>query len=270
MTERRMSMSSFEDLPEDARTAWTRLRDELLAILGHELVAIWGYGSVIGADRPRRRADLDTHVILERRPDAPTARRIDRVFEAIAVEAGVEWDAWCIVLDDARQSDHPPHAYRAGRRDTAWALHRAQWLAGRCIQVYGREPAEVVRRPTSSEIEADLDRELEHIERHVLEGDRGPYEAAYAILNGSRILHSIETHNVVLSKREAGTWALENLPERWHPAVGAALRVYDEQASGADVELLASDMADFVATVRQRLPASDESRRDARPRWSGY
>jgi hypothetical protein len=182
----------------------------------------------------------------------------------------VGWDTWCIALEDARLPDQPPHAFREGRRDTAWALHRAHWLAGRVVHVYGPEPADIVPRPSWPEIEVDLDRELEHIERHVLEGDRDPYEAAYAILNGSRILHSIETHNVVLSKREAGTWALEYLPERWHPTVSAALRAYDERATPADVELLANAMAQFVATVRERLSASDKSARHARPRWSGY
>ena len=97
-----------------------------------------------------------------------------------------------------------------------------------------------------------------------------PYEATYAILNGSRILHSIETHNVVLSTREAGTWALDYLAERWHPVVHAALRAYDERATPADVVLLATDMADFIATLRERLPATDGSAPDARPRWSGY
>ena len=270
MTERHSSSLSFEDVPAVARTAWTRLRDELLSILGDELVAIWAYGSVLGSDRPRRPADLDTHVILERRPDAQTAQRIERGARPIAAEARVEWDTWFITLEDACQPGHPPHAFREGRRDTAWALHRAHWLAGRVVHVYGQEPAQIVPRPTWPEIEVDLDRELEHIERHVVEGDRDPYEAAYAILNGSRILHSVETRNVVLSKREAGTWVLEYLPERWHPAVAAALRAYDERATPADVELLASEMAHFIATVRERLPASDESPRDGRPRWSGY
>jgi hypothetical protein len=269
MTEQHSPSVSLENAPEVARTAWTRLREELLAILGGELVAIWAYGSVIGSDRPHRSADLDTHVIVGRRPEAEEARRIDDASQAIAAEVGVEWDTWYIALGDARRPDHPPHAFREGRRDTAWALHRSQWLAGRFVHVHGQQPAEIVPPPTWPEIEIDLDRELEHIERHVHEGDTDPYEASYAILNGSRILHSIETHNVALSKREAGTWALDRLPGRWHPVAHAALRAYDERASPADVELLAAEMAHFVAMVRQRLPATDESRRDAPPRWSG-
>jgi aminoglycoside adenylyltransferase-like protein len=258
------------NLPEVARTAWTRLRDELQSILGDDLVAIWAFGSTIGADRPRRPADLDTHIILRRRPDAETAQRIDDACDAIAGEVGVEWDAWFIALDDARLAERPPHAFREGRRDTAWALHRAHWLAGRFVHIYGQQPAEIVASPTWPEIEVDLDRELEHIERHVAEGDTDPYEAAYAVLNGSRILHAIETHNVVLSKREAGIWALEHVPERWHPGIRAALRAYDEQATPDDLQLLAAEMGAYVATIKERLPRRDQVSGQGLPRWSGY
>jgi hypothetical protein len=263
-------VTTLDDLPEAARHAWMRLRDELQAILGDDLVAIWAYGSVIGSDRPTRPADLDTHVILRRRPDAQTAQRIAEACDAITGTSGLELDAWFIELEDARRADHPPHAFRESRRDSSWALHRGHWLAGRFVRLYGEEPSEIVPAPTWDEVEVDLDRELEHIERHVHEGDSDPYEAAYAILNGSRILHALQTHNVVLSKREAGIWALDHLPDRWHPAIHAAHRAYDEQATTQDVELLAVDMAPFVVMVRQRMPAKEGQSPDAVPRWSGY
>jgi hypothetical protein len=246
------------------------MRDELQSILGHDLVAIWAYGSTIGSDRPDRPADLDTHVILRGRPDPQTAKRIEDASDAIADDAGVEFDVWFITLEDARQPDHPPHAFREGRRDTSWALHRSHWLAGRFVLIDGRAPAEIVQPPTWHQIEVDLDRELEHIERHIAEGDTDPYEASYAILNGSRILHSLEVRDVVLSKREAGSWALDQLPERWHPAIRAALSAYDAQASPEEVELLAAEMAPFVAMVRGRYPAGDRPDSVGGPRWSGY
>lgn len=258
------------DLPGVAQDAWTRLRDDLKAMLGGDLVAIWAYGSTIGSDRPRRLADLDTHVILRRRPDAQAAQGITDAGDAIAAAAGVEWDNWFIALDDARRAAHPPHAFLEGRCDTAWALHRAHWLAGRFVHISGPPPDEIVPSPSWPEIEVDLDRELEHIERHVHEGDTDPYESSYAILSGSRVLHTVETHNPVLSKREAGTWALDHLPDRWHPAIRAALRAYDEQATPADVELLRAEMAPFVAMVRGRVPGPDSPDGDGRPRWSGY
>ena len=135
--------------------------------------------------------------------------------------------------------------------------------------LYGREPAEIVPPPAWSELEVDLDRELEHLEAHVAEGDTDPYEATYAILNGCRILHAVETGDVAISKRAAGQWGLDHLPDRWHPALTAAGRAYDNQASAEDTDLLASEMAPFVAMVRERLPAATPRADHAPPRWSG-
>jgi hypothetical protein len=261
----RVSKNTLDAVPHRARVAWQALATQLSATLGEDLVAMWAYGSVVGADRPERPADLDTHVILRGRPDAEVAARIE---EAVTSMQEVEFDIWFVTLDDARRHEEPPHAFEDGRRDTSWAIHRAHWLAGRVVTVRGPAPSEIVAPPRWQEIVGELDRELEHIERHVHEGDRDAYEASYAILNGSRILRSLETRDPVLSKREAGHWALDHLPRRWHPALRAALLAYDERATPDDARLLATEMAPFVAMVRERLPAGRD--RSDVPRWSGY
>lgn len=260
----------LREIREPARTAWSRLRDRLQSVLDDDLVAMWAHGGSISLDEPAHHGDLDTHVVLARRPDRGTARRIEAAQEAAAREHGVEWDTWYIVVDAARGPDPPPHAWREGRRDTSWALHRAHWLAGRYVNLHGAEPGDLVAPPTWEELEGELNRELEHIERHVVEGDSDPYEATYGILNGSRILRSLATRDVVMSKRDAGAWALEHLPARWEPALRAALRSYDGQRTDQDVELLAAEMSAFVAFVRQHLPPAADRPADVLPRWSGY
>ena len=70
-----MSVSvPLEQLPEIARSAWTRLRDELVAILGDDLVAMWAHGGTIAVEGPPRSADLDTYVIVRRPLDEQTAQ----------------------------------------------------------------------------------------------------------------------------------------------------------------------------------------------------
>jgi hypothetical protein len=267
---RAMAGTSLQDVPPKARAAWQSLRDGLISLLGDEVVAIWAHGGMTSADGPAHHGDLDSHVILSGRPDPETAERIRTAQEATARQHDVELDTWYITVDDARRSDPPPHAWREGRRDTSWSLHRAHWLAGRYVLLYGSEPEAIVRPPAWDELDAELDRELEHMERHVAEGDTDPYEATYAILNGSRILRSLETRDVVISKRAAGVWALDHLPERWHPALRGALRIYVGQRSDGDAALLAAEMPAFIAFVRERLPASPDRPPDGLPRWSGY
>jgi Domain of unknown function (DUF4111) len=261
---------AVEALPITARTAWLALRGELQRLLGDELIAIWAYGGTVSVDDPARAGDLDTYVILSRRPDEATVRAIEDAQDAIASGHGIEWDTWFVLADDARGADPPHHAWRDERRDTSWAINRAHWLSGRHARLHGPEPADVVKAPTWEELENELSRELEHIERHVVEGDTDPYEGTYAFLNGSRILHSVETRDVAISKRAAGTWALDHLPARWHATLRAALRTYGGEPAAGDTALIAEEMAPFIAFVRERMPSTVDRPTDELPRWSGY
>jgi hypothetical protein len=260
----------LDRIPTSARTAWLALRSELQRILQDDLVAMWAFGGTVSLDDPAHAGDLDTYVILARQPDEATAGEIEGAQDAIASDQGVEWDAWYVLANAARGADPPRHAWREERRDTSWAINRAHWLSGRYANLHGPEPSELVRAPSWEELETELDRELEHIERHVVEGDTDPYEASYALLNGSRVLYALETHDVALSKRAAGTWALEHLPAHWHPALIAATRTYDGHPSDGDAALIAEEMAPFVAFVAERMPRTDDRPEDALPRWSGY
>jgi len=245
---------SLDDVPEAARTAWVRLRDELPLILRDDLVALWAHGGTTFPDRPRRSGDLDTYAIVDRAPDERTVRRIDEAHAEIARDNGVEWDAWYVLAGDARRRERPHHAFREGRRDESWGIERAHWHAGQYVSLHGRAPDEIVLAPTPAEIDLDLRGELDHLERHVAAGDDDSFEATYAMFNGSRILHALETGNVVISKRSAGAWALEHLPERWHAAIHAAGRAYDGEATPDDAEVLRITMAPFVAMVRTQMP----------------
>lgn len=259
----------LDRMPHPARTAWAALRDELVRILDDDLVAMWGHGGTTAIEDLPHPGDVDTYVLLARRPDEATIRQIDAALDAIARDLGVEWDTWFVLEADARGSAPPRHAFREGRRDTSWAIHRAHWLAGRYVTLHGPEPYEIVTAPEWTELQGELDRELEHMERHVVEGDTDPFEATYAVLNGSRILHALETGSVVTSKRAAGTWGLDHLPARWHPVLRAAIRTYDGAPSADDADLLAAEMAPFLSFVRERLPATGRPA-DEPPRWSGY
>jgi hypothetical protein len=261
---------ALDQVPTSVRTAWLALRNELRRILGDDLVAMWAYGGTTAVQDPSHAGDLDMYVILSRRPDEATARAIEEAQDAIASDQGVAWDVWYVLAEHARSADPPRHAWREGRRDTSWAINRAHWAAGRYVNLHGPEPAELVRAPTWEELEGELDRELEHIERHVVERDTDAYEATYAVLNGSRILHALETRDAAISKRAAGTWALEHLPTRWHAALKAATRLYDGQPATGDVALIAEEMAPFVAFVRERMPPREDRPADQAPRWSGY
>lgn len=245
---------ALNKLPKVASRACSLLLEELLSILRADLVALWAYGAGVFPNPPRRLVDVDLHALLARPPDAENVLRVRDAHDRVAREVGVEWDAWYVLASEAETSRFPRHLLRETElRDEAWALHRAHWLAGRYVHLHGRHPEEVVSAPSWGELLEGLRLELAHLQRHVTAGDNDPPEAAYAILNGCRILSSIETRNVVISKREASAWALEHLPPGWHEAIRAATRVYDAEEGPDDAGVLGAAMGPLVGIVSRVL-----------------
>ena len=169
----------------------------------------------------------------------------------------LEWDNWYITADEAKQSRPPTHAFRDDRTDQSWAIQRAHWLAGGYWSLHGSPPDAMVPAPTTAEIAANLQEELEHLERHVVAGDyTDPYEATYAILNGSRILslardqgrHDLEARGRSLVA-EAPAGPMAPAPPGRDPQLRG-------EATPEDVQVLAAGMAPFVAMVRDVMSRS--------------
>lgn len=248
-------MIAIETVPEVARIAWIQLRDELLRIIGDDIVAVWAYGGTVSAPAAGPIGDLDTFVVLRRPLDDESVASVAAAHSAIVSERGVEWDAWYVLEADARRSEPPRHAW-LDRRNETWAIDRAMWLAGRYVLLDGAPPTEIIAPPTERELHDALASEVEHLERHVEAGDTDAFESTYAILNGSRIIRTLQTGDAAISKREAGPWALDHLPAAWHPVLRAAMRAYEAQSTPDDEALLARDMKAFVAMVRSELTSS--------------
>jgi hypothetical protein len=231
------------------------------AICGDELVAGWLHGGSTFADYSAIPGDVDVCVVV-RTP----VREHGRHLLAAASELNV--DGLFVRAADMSRADRPTHAFCNARPLVGWAVYRAHWLAGQYVPLVGRQPREWVVPPSWDDLLADLDREVEHFERHVLEGDsENPYEATVAHLNGCRVLYTMATHDPVISKRSSARWGLDSLPEHWQPALESALLCYDGQASRADTDLLRDSMPQFVDYVRERVPVV-EPRGAEGPRWS--
>ena len=270
----------IDAVPKAAAESSLLLVGAVAALLGDDLVGAWLHGGTTFPDRPRRTGDLDICVVVARA--APAERdprawlsdprsRPNRLYAAqasVSQDRGVAIDATFLLAGEMAGAAPPAEAFNRDRPVVSWPVYRAHWRAGQYVLLRGRGPEAMVTAPTRSELERSLDRELEHIERHVYEGDAAdPHEATYAIWNGCRILYTLATGSPVISKRSAGAWGLGHLPERWHAAIEAAGRAYDGEADDTDNELLRVSMAPFVEMVRARLPAV-EPRPSGPPRWS--
>lgn len=242
-------MIGLAELPPRVAAAADRLLGGARAIFGDELVALYLYGSTVAPDAPARPADLDAHAIVARPPTDEEARRVRELQESIERASGLEPDVWWILLEDARRPEQPRHLLMPTERDTAWALRRASLLAGRCVILHGHDPTAILPPPRREEIEEALADELRCSEEFL------PDERAwrYCMWGCCRIVYSIETGDVAVSKRAAAAWALETMPEQWHEAIRAAGRAYDGTGQPGDRELLGGSVGPFLRYCRARF-----------------
>lgn len=271
---------SLDGLPPAAARAALALRDAAIGILADDLVGMWVDGGTTFTDRPLVPGDLDVCIVVtnlrpeERDPgswqDDPASRpaRLVAAQRAVEVEHGRTIDADHLLVEEMGGHERPGAAFFAARRHNRWPVVRAHWLAGQYVHLYGRRPEDLVLAARPEDMRWALSREIEHLERHVHEGDAAdPYEATFAMWNGCRVLYTLATGSPVISKRSAGTWALTHLPETWHPAIRAAGRAYDGVATVEDNEVLRLTMPPFVEMLREHLPYPTTRPPGRKPRW---
>lgn len=236
-----------EDLPLDRRAALSALRESVSAAFGEALYGLYVYGALCFPESEGI-TDLDYHAILDRRPQPGEVRAYRQACAKLARDHapwGADLDGWVILRAQAAGSEPPAHLIRPDLRDLAWALHRAHWLAGRCLVLRGPPPGALVASPTWPELESALVFELDFA--------RGSDDDAFCVLNCCRILHSVMTRDVVHSKFGSAAWGLSNLPPEHHPALRAAMATYRREATAEDAVELRRGRPPFVDYVTTAL-----------------
>ncbi|MGO8958629.1 MAG: aminoglycoside adenylyltransferase domain-containing protein [Streptosporangiaceae bacterium] len=222
----------LQSLPAPVRTAAATLRDEVRIAFGTSLHALYLYGAVIFPESEGT-GDLDYHAILTGPPDHGQRAAYAAACTRLAGQPGCDdLDGWVIELAQARGSVPPVHLIRAGLRDDAWALHRAHWLAGKCVVLDGPPPATIVAEPDHAELHQGLAAEFRFAQ--------ADQHDAFAVLNCCRILRSLAEHDVVQSKFGSGWWALDCLPAEHAGAITAAMNSYRGRATADDAAVLAA------------------------------
>ena len=235
----------LESLPGPVQSAARALRAELAAAFGPGLHALYLYGAVTFPESEGT-GDLDYHAILSGPPSNEQRAAYVAACARLASRPGCDdLDGWVISLAQARGSDPPQHLMRTDLRDSAWALHRAHWLAGRCVVLHGPPPASIVTEPGWPELLRSLEAELRF-------AVADPHDA-FAVLNSCRILHSLADHDVVQSKFGSGWWALEHLPAEHSAAIRAAMNSYRGTATDRDAVAAAAGRPAIQALAERAL-----------------
>ncbi len=231
-------------IDRQADTVAQHLSDSLRQIAGPDLCAVWLYGAAVFGDPF---VDIDLHILLNRQLCDEAWKSVQAAHSQLGDTFNIplaDLDFWYIAVDDARRNRDPVHLapWAAGLIDTHWALHRAHWLAGRLIVIYGPEPSKIVLPPDWHDREKALRREL-----------ADPQPSAYWVLQLCRVCASLLTRDVVRSKLDSGRWALERLPEEYQAPVRAAMRFYEHTSFPEDEKVIRDGFIGFLSTIRRLI-----------------
>ena len=233
--------------------------EESQSILKDDLVGIYLHGSaVMGCFNPQK-SDVDLIIVVARPLSDPVKRAFMDMtvkYNALGPAKGIEMS---IVLKDVCKPFVYPTPYElhfsAGhlnwfRNDPDDYIRRMNGTdkdlaahftiinnRGKCI--YGPPIKDVFAEVPSADymdsIWYDVEKAPEEITEYTM----------YLTLNLARVLAYKENAHV-LSKKEGGEWALNNIPPEYHPLIIAAMREYSDNAVIVYDKVLAKRYAEYV------------------------
>ncbi|MBI9043775.1 MAG: DUF4111 domain-containing protein [Anaerolineaceae bacterium] len=211
----------------------------LKGVFVEKMVAVYFYGAALLPDSLLS-GDIDFHVIVKTKLSKKEIVAINSLYSRLkniyaAVLPDLDFDGYYILLQSAKMSEPPVHLLDPKMSDEAWALHRAHILAGQCLVAYGPDPETILMPPDWTELETALLSELKYVEKNLTK------YPDYCILNLCRIMFSIHTREVVVSKAEAAKWAWDSFPV-WRKHIDYAKKSYSGNASSVEKRFMAYEV----------------------------
>lgn len=229
-------------------TICTDFTKGLRDILGDNLYGVYIYGAAVFPDTLPL-GDIDFHVILKNNISEAEKKQIETFHEKLAKlypPLGGELDGFYILLEDVNKEAPPKSQLWNHAIDESWALHREHVLAGRCIVFFGPEPDKVYKHATWPELNVALHKELDYAKKYLM------VYPDFCFLNLCRLIYSFETKEVVVSKAQAASWGIENLPE-WRKYLELALKSYEKQATPEDRQFILDGIKEFFEFAGSRI-----------------
>ena len=248
-------------------------------ILQDNLVGVYLHGSaVMGCYNPAK-SDIDLIVVVkEAVPDT-----VKRSFMDMMVELNNKGPAKGIEMSIVKQSVCKPFVYptpfelhfsaahlgwyekdpddyilKMKGEDKDLAAHFCIIIhRGKCL--YGAPIKEVYADVPAQDYIDSIWNDIAEAEEEIVDNPM------YLILNLARVLAFLKT-GLVLSKKEGGEWALNNLPEKYHSLIRAALKEYADTAEVSYDMQLAKEYAGYLVEEIERLRVFDK---DIILEWAG-
>lgn len=231
---------SVTDADHDIQRYIIGVTGNLGELLGDALVGVYVHGSLAMGSYHRERSDIDVLAVVQHALHPEIREAVAQLFVRLSDMRPVPGDLEATVVQEryARSYTHPTPVevhYSSSRRkaiaagavdytQTPTDLDLAAQITNvreRGVRIVGPEPRTIFGPvPWFAYINA-LEADFKWA------GERAGSDPVYAILNACRTLHGATQHDLrVLSKDEAGRWALDAMPQEFSPLIRDALDVY--------------------------------------------
>jgi hypothetical protein len=231
-----MNTATSSSLPAGVKRCLERYQDLLGQFHPPIVEAFYVHGSIALGAYVEGQSDVDFIAILSRPADEAALRVLQQVHHTLAAEFPAcplegNYLQWPDLGRPAREIGEFPcyydgHFHVAARHD----INPVTWwmLKHRAVVVFGPDPATLRFDADWSAVRAYM---LVNLNTYWAAFTRRPGRVAYlltdagvqwAVLGICRLFYGLR-EGAMISKRQAGNYALEHLPERWHMLIQEAL-----------------------------------------------
>lgn len=220
-------------LPKDVEKFFKKIRKELLEVLGSNLFGLYISGSLTYGNFRTKSSDLDCMVVTKRKLNSQELDRLEKWHGKLMKENNrpakrleMLYATRNGLLSSGDMKTPVFYKETFKRRAVSGANNKIIWLNIReqGITIFGPEPREFVPPISAQDLRHALRSELDYLTSHTEEYLREDWSKVYVILTLCRILHTLETGEIV-SKLVAASWCLEHAPKKYHALITAAMRV---------------------------------------------
>ncbi|MGI9064782.1 MAG: aminoglycoside adenylyltransferase domain-containing protein [Pyrinomonadaceae bacterium] len=212
------------------------LTTQLPIILGKNLLGFYLHGSLRHSSFNSKRSDVDCIVVTQRKLSDAQFRKMS-AWLAQAAQSN-PWAARLQVLFliknevltmNARACLYQFGVFKRGSSDGNPIIWLEVMQSG--ATQLGPQPESFVPTITRELLFQALQRELSYLREEICgkkasEWRNVPSYRGYAVVTVCRILYSFE-HGRIVSKQQAGRWAIKNLPKKWNPIILQAFGTHD-------------------------------------------
>ena len=245
--------------PASVKNMTTRFANRTADILKGKLAGVYLHGSAaMGCWQPKK-SDLDFLVVTnENLTDAEKREYMDMILELDADGPAKGIEMSIVTRDVCDPFVYPtPFILHYSRMHTAWyrrdpedyirkmngtdrdlAAHITV-IRDRGIRLYGLPVSEVFGEVPEDDYVDSILGDVSGAENEITDNP------LYMILNLTRVLGYLREKKI-LSKKEGGTWGLEQLPERYRPLVRSALDEYESGTAGRYDPAVAREYAVYM------------------------